>query len=138
MLAIRFTTPMLPLFRPFSLRGALNGLGLRLGASGGNTKLAALHICAQPAKNNAVKLLPISFMTASSLAAVGSGGQLKQARPHFSASCLNNIASPFPTSLLLHLRNHLQSRRVSILALKQLSKRVFCQCPAHCRKCLKR
>ena len=138
MLAIRFTTPMLPLFRPFSLRGALNGLGLRLGASGGNTKLAALHICAQPAKNNAVKWLPISFMTASSLAAVGSGGQLKQARPHFSASCLNNIASPFPTSLLLHLRNHSRPHRVSIPALKQLSKRVFCQCLAHCRKRLKR
>ena len=137
MLAIRLTTPMSPLFRPFALRGALNGLGLRLGASGGNTKLAALHICAQPAKNNAVKLLPISFMTASSLAAVGSGGQLKQARPRFSASCLNNIASPFPTSLLLHLRNHSRPHRVSIPALKQLSKRVFCQCLAHCRKCLK-
>lgn len=137
MLAIRFTTPWSPLFRPFSKRGTLNGLGLRLGSSGGNTKLAALHICAQPAKNNAVKLLPISFMTASSLAAVGSGGQLKQARPHFSASCLNNIASLAPTSLSSHLRNHLQSRRVSIPALKQLSKRVFCQCLEHCQKCPK-
>lgn len=137
MLAIRFTTPMLPLFRPLSLRGALNGLGLRLGAPGGNTKLAALHIRLLPAKNNAVKLLPISFMTASLLAAVGSGGQLKQARPRFSASCLNNIASPFPTSLLLHLRNHSLLRRVSIPGLRQWSKRVFCQCLAHCRKCLK-
>lgn len=131
MLAIRFTTPMSPLFRPLSLRGALNGLGLRLGSSGGNTKLAALHIRSQPAKNNAVKLLPISFMTASSLAAVDPGGQLKQARQRFSASCLNNIASPFPMSLLLHLRNHSRPHQVSILALKQLSKRVFCQCPAH-------
>lgn len=137
MLAIHFTTPWLPLFRPFSKRGTLNGLGLRLGASGGNTKLAALHICAQPAKNNAGKLLPISFMTASSLAAVGPGGQLKQARPRFSASCLNNIASPFPMFLSSHLRNHSLLRRVSILGLKQLSKRVFCQCLAHCRKCLK-
>ena len=138
MLAIRFTTPMLPLFRPFSKRGTLNGLGLRLGASGGNTKLAALHICAQPAKNNAGKLLPISFMTASLLAAVGSGGQLKQARQRFSASCLNNIASLAPTSSLLHLRNHSLLRRVSMLGLRQLSKRVFFQCLAHCRKCLKR
>lgn len=138
MLAIRFTTPMLPLFRPFALRGTLNGLGLRLGSSGGNTKLAALHICLQPAKNNAGKSFTSTFMTASLLAAVGSGGQLKQARQRFSASCLNNIASPFPMSSLLHLRNHLQPRRVSILALRQLSKRVFCQCLAHCRKCLKR
>ena len=137
MLAIRFTTPMLPLFRPFSLRGALNGLGLRLGSSGGNTKLAALHICAQPAKNNAGKLFTSTFMTASSLAAVGSGVQLKQARPRFSASCLNNIASLAPTSLLLHLRNHLLPRRVLIPGLRQWSKRVFCQCLAHCRKCPK-
>lgn len=131
MLAIRFTTPMLPLFRPFAQRGALNGLGLRLGSSGGNTKLAALHICSQPAKNNAGKLFTSTFMTASLLAAVGSGGQLKQARPRFSASCLNNIASPFPMFLSLHLRNHLLPRRVSIPALRQWSKRVFCQCLAH-------
>ena len=131
MLAIRFTTPWSPLFRPFSKRGTLNGLGPRLGASGGNTKLAALHICSQPAKNNAVKLFTSTFMTASLLAVAGLGGQLKQARPRFSASCLNNIASLAPTSLLLHLRNHLQSRRVSIPDLRQLSKRVFCQCLAH-------
>ncbi len=137
MLAIRFTTPMLPLFRPLSLRVALNGLGLRLGASGGNTKLAALHICSQPAKNNAVKLFTSTFMTASLLTVAGLGGQLKQARPRFSASCLNNIASPFPMSSLLHLRNHSLLRRVSIPVLRQLSKRVFCQCLAHCRKCLK-
>lgn len=137
MLAIRFTTPMLPLFRPFSKRGTLNGLGLRLGASGGNTKLAALHICAQPAKNNAGKLFTSTFMTASLLTVAGLGGQLKQARPRFSASCLNNIASPFPMSSLLHLRNHSLLRRVSIPVLRQLSKRVFCQCLAHCRKCLK-
>lgn len=138
MLAIRFTTPWSPLFRPFSKRGTLNGLGLRLGASGGNTKLATLHIRSQQAKNNAVKLFTSTFMTASLLAAVGSGGQLKQARQRFSASCLNNIASLAPTSLLLHLRNHSLLRRVSILALRQSSKRVFCQCLAHCRKCLKR
>lgn len=131
MLAIRLTTPMLPLFRPFAQRGALNGLGLRLDASGGNTKHAALHIRSQPAKNNAVKLFTSTFMTASLLAAVGSGGQLKQARPRFSASCLNNIASLAPTSLLLHLRNHSLLRRVSIPGLRQLSKRVFCQCLAH-------
>lgn len=138
MLAIRFTTPWLPLFRPFSQRGALNGLGLRLVSSGGNTKLAALHICSQPAKNNVVKLLPISFMTSSLLAVAGSGVRLKQARPRFSASCLNNIASPFPTSLSSHLRNHSRPHQVSTLGLRQWSKRVFCQCRAHCQKYLKR
>lgn len=131
MLAIRFTTPMLPLFRPLSLRGALNGLGLRLGASGGNTKLATLHIRSQQAKNNAVKLFTSTFMTASLLAVAGLGGQLKQARQRFSASCLNNIASLAPTSLLLHLRNHSRPHQVSIPGLRQLSKRVFCQCLAH-------